>query len=144
MATLCAEQMCIKCSAFHTTQIVCQQEFKHSFFVCVFVFVCVSPVGIFKIAMSYYACTLHCEVMAGRVRLLPSGKSLKASYRMAFIRRVSCITSAMVTGLSKLMILTRRKPRKENRICMAPSLLLQEFQEVIILYETVCALLDCL
>lgn len=44
---------------------------------------------------------------------------------------------------ARLMIFTCRKQCKENRICSAPTSLAQEFQEVIVLHETVCAGLDC-
>lgn len=57
---------------------------------------------------------------------------------------LSCLTSAMVTSTDRLMIFTCRKQCKENRICTAPAALAQELQEVIVLYETVCAPLDCL
>lgn len=56
----------------------------------------------------------------------------------------SCLTSAMVTSTIRLMIFTCRKQCRENRICTAPAALPQELQEVIVLYETVCAPLDCL
>lgn len=56
----------------------------------------------------------------------------------------SCLTSAMVTSTARLMIFTCRKQCRENRICTAPAALPQELQEAIVLYETVCAPLDCL
>lgn len=63
----------------------------------------------------------------------------------AFIRsRPSAIYKCHGYSPARLMIFTCRKQCKENRICTAPTALTQEFQEVIVLYETVCAPLDCL
>ena len=63
----------------------------------------------------------------------------------AFIRSCpSAIYKCHGYSPARLMIFTCRKQCKENRICAAPTALTQEFQEVIVLYETVCAPLDCL
>ena len=79
-----------------------------------------------------------------------SGLSLKKKKHFlklysAFIRsRPSAIYKCHGYGPARLMIFTCRKQCKENRICTAPTALAQEFQEVIVLYETVCAPRDCL
>lgn len=58
----------------------------------------------------------------------------------AFIRsRPRAIYKCHGYGPARLMIFTCRKQCKENRIWTAPTALAQEFQEVIVLYETVCA-----